>query len=484
MKHYKLFNRVAVFVLAMLSVVWSCDETEYIADDIRNSISEPQISNFSPTSGGAGTQVMIEGNHLATVNKAYIGGVETTIKNRISNTQILIELTGMEVSGNVKLENNKGEAVSSQSFTIVPVVPSIISILPDVTELNPRDVIEISGTNFKSVKGFFVGDVAAEILFRSNNLAKIVVPFVTADEARIRLQYLAGGGFQYIESTQLYTMLKPVIEPTITSCPDEVEHGNSIFITGEYLDRVNNVFFGELELNITSQSFSQLQIYIPDTFTETVEDQLILIHNGDNQLVVKENFKVIVPGTLEHLFYPDVVISAHEGNSSFFDAETGSVYSNCDAPANRLNIEFCGYITNAMYFTIYGPHNIGSIVNNYKCGADGLGALMGTISELNTTRFRVLQESDPIQNALIQKVKNGELVVINEALFEGIALPSSNTISYRNDPNPTYLNLGTVVWFRNETTNKSGFLVVKAINVNWVTLDKSSTMTFDVYFQK
>lgn len=480
----KIFKKITMMVLAALTLTWGCDEAEFIADDIRNGISEPQILSFTPTSGGAGTQVLVEGDHLATVNKAFIGGIETNVKNRISNTRILIELTGLELTGAITLENNKGEASSSASFTVVAIVPSITSINPDVTELNPQDVIEISGSNLKAVKGFFVGDVSAMVLFLSENMARIVVPFVSADEARVRLQYFANGGIQYVESTRLYTMLKPVVEPTITSCPDEVEQGNSIIITGENLDRVNQVFFGELELSVTSQSFGQLQVYFPNTFDETTTAQLKFIHNGTEEQIVKENFKVIVPAVYEYLIYQDVTISAHEGNSSFFDAETGSVYSNCDAPANRLKIEFCGYITNAMYFTIYGPHNIGTIINNYKCGADGLGALMGTISELNTTRFRVLQASDPIQEALIQKVKNRDFSEINEALFEGVALPSSNTISHRNDSNPIYMNLGSVIWFRNENTNKSGFLIVKAINVNFITLDKASTMTFDVLFQK
>lgn len=110
MKKYNFLSTTFLFTLFfMMALFTACGDEEYIAEDIRNSIAQPQILEFAPTSGSARTEVLVKGKHLATVTKAFIGDVETKVENRISDNEILLRVIGNEVSEAIKLVNNKGE---------------------------------------------------------------------------------------------------------------------------------------------------------------------------------------------------------------------------------------------------------------------------------------------------------------------------------------------------------------------------------------
>lgn len=292
MRKTNFLSKNILFILVLLAGLNACEEKEFIASDIRETISVPVIKEFSPVSGSAGHEILITGENLATVYEAYIGGVETKIKNRISNTQILLEVIGMEVTGAIKMINNKGEALSSQNFTVNYTIPAIASILPVVTELWVGDTLLINGSNLEAVVDFYLGEGKAEVLSLNDTKAVILVPYILANAGRVRLEYYAPGEMRFVESTSSYNILKT---PSIISCPNEVEEGTNLTITGADLDVVSKVWFGSLELSIVSQTFNEIIIQIPDHFDTNTEGPLVFIHNTDKELVVKENLLVTVP---------------------------------------------------------------------------------------------------------------------------------------------------------------------------------------------
>lgn len=292
MRKAKIHAKNILFILVLVTAFTACEEKEFIASDIRETISVPVIKEFSPVSGSAGHEILISGENLATVYEASIGGVETKIKNRISNTQILLEVIGMEETGAIKLINNKGEVVSGQNFTMNYVTPAITTVLPVVTELWVGDTILINGSNLQAVVDFYLGEGKAEVLSLNDIKAVILVPYILANTGRVRLEYYAPGETQFVESTSSYTILKT---PSIASCPDEVEKGTNLTITGADLDIVNKVWFGTLELSIVSQTFDEILIQIPDHFDVNTEAPLVFIHNTDKELVVKEKLLITVP---------------------------------------------------------------------------------------------------------------------------------------------------------------------------------------------
>lgn len=471
---------VSVFVMAFFN---ACDDDEYIAEDIRKSIAEPEISEFSPSAGSAGTEIVVKGKHLATVSKAFIGGVETKVENRVSNNELLLRVIGNEISGPIRLVNNKGEAESQDEFSMAYLTPKINSITPEGNELEPRDLLTIKGTNLKTVLGFYFGDVKAEVKALSDTEATVVIPFVEADKAYIRLEHYGKGENVYVQSSVEYVMLKPVVEPVILSVPNEVEEGSTITITGEELDRISKVLFGEIELQIESTSFEELVVLFPkDLLTEDTIDELIVVHNTDRTLVINPEFKATIIPVYSYYFWKDLEISAQEGGSAFLSAKDGMVYDNCAAGNHIPDIDFSGYITNAKYFTFYGPHNTTNILKNYKCGDTGLDETMGAY--LGTeTRFRILNESDEAQNLLIQKVKNGEVDAVNDALFEGISDPAGSTAANKFDTADPGMVEGSVIYFMNKTKGKRGIMHVKTFKINFEELDKSSSVIVDILYE-
>lgn len=485
MKKFKFSTIFLLCALALTAVFSGCDEEEFVAGDIREAIAEPVISEFTPQTGSAGTTILVKGDNLATVNHAYIGGIETKIENRISNSQILLKVIGLEVTGPIKLVNNKGESQSSGNFAMQYVVPAISAITPNQTGFTLRDKVTITGTNLKAVLEFYFGTVKAEVLSLSDTQAEITVPFVEADKARIRLKYYGEGTEKYVESALEYDMLKPVVEPTIASVPDEVEEGNTFVITGEDLDRINKVLFGDIELVIESASFDQVVVLFPEGILEAdTYDQLIAIHNGTVQLVLNPNFLATMVPLYPYYFWQNIELSAHEGGSTFFSAKDGMAFDNCSAPSFVNDLDFSGYITNARYFTIYGPHNTTNVLRNYKCGETGLDELMGNAYLSIETRFRVLDPNNAAHQPLIAKVKDGNIDDVNIELFEGIADPSGSTATNRWDQANQEMVVGSVVYFWNKKKDKRGILHIKSINVNYEVLDRTSTITFDVYYER
>lgn len=485
MKKYSFSSILLFGSVLMMSMFSACDEEEFVAENIRDLVSEPEITEFSPSSGSAGTEITVKGSHLATVNAAFIGGVETKVENRISNNELLLKVIGSEVTGPIKLVNSVGEVVSTETFSMTYVVPAISSIAPDVNAFEPQDVVVINGSNLNAVLGFYFGDVKAEILSLSNTKAEIVVPFVEADLARIRLQYYGAGAEAYVQSVKEYGMLKPVIEPAIISVPDEVEEGSTITITGENLDRISKVYFGEFELVIESVTFSELVVLFPEgLLTEDALDQLVAIHNISHSLVLNAEFTATVIPLYPYYFWENIELSAQAGGSAFFNSKTGMTYDNCAAPSVVVDLDFSGYITNAKYFTIYGPHNTTNVLRNYKCGDTGLDEVMGASYLAIETRFRVLSEGDATQNALIQKVKNAGIEDVNVLLFEGISDPAGSTVANRFDQADPTMQAGSVVYFWNKVKDKRGLIHIKSLNVNYVDLDQASTITMDVYYER
>jgi len=484
MKKYSFLSLLLLGSFLVMSLFSACDEEGFVAENIRDLVSEPEITEFIPASGSAGTEIIVRGNHLATVNAAFIGGVETKVENRISNNELLLKVIGKEVTGPIKLVNSVGEVESGATFTMAYVVPAISSITPEADAFEPRDVVVINGSNLKAVLGFYFGDAQAEVLSLSNTKAEIVVPFVEAEWARIRLQYYGAGAEAYVQSVKEYEMLKPVIEPVIISVPDEVEEGSTITITGENLDRISQVFFGELELVIESVTFSELVVLFPEgLLTADAVDQLTAIHNLTHSLVIHADFEATIIPLYPYYFWENIELSAQEGGSAFFSAKEGMTYDNCSAPSFVDDLDFSGYITNAKYFTIYGPHNTTNVLRNYKCGDTGLDESMGSYMAIET-RFRILSEGDAAHNALIQKVKNAEIEDVNVALFEGISDPSSSTAANKFDLANPEMQVGSVIYFWNKVKDKRGILHVKALNVNYDELDKASTLTMDVYYER
>ena len=105
----------------------------------------PKIAGFSPSSGGAGTTVVVNGSNLANAASVQFGGAEATIVAD-SASQITALLPAGATTGPIVVATPGGTATSSGTFKVLP---RILTVTPGSGSAG--DEIEISGGGFSNV---------------------------------------------------------------------------------------------------------------------------------------------------------------------------------------------------------------------------------------------------------------------------------------------------------------------------------------------
>jgi hypothetical protein len=80
----------------------------------------PQLTSFNPTSGPAGTPVVITGVSLSQTAKVIFGGVKATTFTVNSDTQITAAVPTGAVTGKITIATAGGTTISAASFTVTP----------------------------------------------------------------------------------------------------------------------------------------------------------------------------------------------------------------------------------------------------------------------------------------------------------------------------------------------------------------------------
>ena len=112
----------SLFIFFVLTALAGCNEKES-TDVIEQG--DPQIIEFTPTSGKFGQEITIKGEFLRDIQKATIGGVEATIRYKLSQQEIVIVVPANAGNGKIVLSTKEKKTESEQSFTIVYPVPQV-----------------------------------------------------------------------------------------------------------------------------------------------------------------------------------------------------------------------------------------------------------------------------------------------------------------------------------------------------------------------
>lgn len=101
----------SLFIFLVLTALAGCNEKES-TDVIEQG--DPQIIEFTPTSGKFGQEITIKGEFLRDIQKATIGGVEATIRYKLSQQEIVIVVPANAGNGKIVLSTKeKRRKVSS-----------------------------------------------------------------------------------------------------------------------------------------------------------------------------------------------------------------------------------------------------------------------------------------------------------------------------------------------------------------------------------
>ncbi|MDL2303580.1 IPT/TIG domain-containing protein [Dysgonomonas sp. OttesenSCG-928-D17] len=486
--HYITFISV-LFALFLTS----CDESSQIdTNDVKNALTEPVITSFQPTTGASGTEIILTGTSLSNVDSVYIGGQAVKVKNRISDTKLLVEVTANAVTGKVKAKSPKGTGESSNNFTVTTVVPSITEIVPPTEgSMTIGEIVTITGENLKAVTRIVVDGLEAQQTFVSDTEIGFIVPQATIGASvKVVIEYLNGTETQSIESTDSYTIMRPTVAPSITDCPTTGLIYNTITMTGKDMDVASAAILGGKTINFTSQSPTEIQFVIPTSFAVETKTDLILIYNGSEQMTVVKDFVVTVPAiSPDVLFWGAKTIFAQDPTTTdnFFNAKTGAIYTPCDYATMKNNIYFfINWSTGNKTYQINNPNNSANSTKVFLCNGNSIG----DEKMPNIVKFRFMRPDNKNEGPYYKMVRERTLGKISPEIISeaGISNATLSTPRFNNNNNPANpFVAGDVLMFqkydsKGTTVEEVGFIeIVECIVPE---NPEQSSLTFNCFFQK
>ena len=552
-----------IFKYAMLLVAavacLACNEQIYVEEP---STDAPEVESFSPTSGPVGTIVTVTGKHLNNVNKAYVNGVEVPLYERVSDTQLSFTVSAEASTGKIKLENQFGSYTTEDVFTYTYAVPEIIgSALAESAEMG--GVLLVSGKNLNSVVDvLFTAEGheghKATIRTRNNTELLVQVPYVEAATAKVTFTY--SNGTEVVETAKDsapsigIVRLVPVVS---TKTFERTAVGSAVVLEGVNMHKIEKITVGGYEAVLGNRTETSLQFAVPaGEFVDGDNTASVVIYyfDANESQTLTENFIAFVPMVK---YWEGMKVYGQgrdvEEMSSFFSPETGRVYHNsawrtevdpisykylantCSAANAPKVTEEEYYSVNPYFFfsgvsaghlQINGPANStgqlknfyfqNNSANDYRCPG-----VNGNVYGTPVLRFRYLNPANAAEKALIDKVVNKQIEVINEQDFPidvaatsvaGVAITSASGGLQTKDWCPEYVipsayntNVTTIekdivvmVMYYNhagspsgsnfaENIKRIGFIHITKINFrlyNNTVAPSSSDITFNCYWQK
>ena len=456
MKSHK-FLTAAVAIFA--TVLASC-EKESVKEIVE---SVPVIESFSPKSAPAGAEVVINGESLHNVTEAWIGGVKVEITQKVSKKRLSIKVGKDVTSGKITLVNVSGKGESSETFTCSFAVPQITSsLLQEEAEMGSE--VLISGRYLNSaVSVIFTADGfsnghEAKIISQTDNEIVVKVPYVESSDACISMTYFDGETYK---STDKAVAPIKVIRYVPQIDPSEFTRtavGKSITLTGHYLHNIDKIYVGDFEASCIKTP-GTLSFTIPAGDFEDGETtvELRATYFDENEtIVLKNDFIVYVP-FVKYWENNRTVCQGRFAESpytSFFSPENGVVYENAkwktdldhvaikysNSQWGSANCPKSGVVSDEDYnsvvpyfffssvsgnvLQINSPANSNSQLKNFYISFEGTPSNDYRVPGGNTNlpgtpilTFRYLSPENATENALREKVINGQIEKIDEALF-------------------------------------------------------------------
>ncbi len=249
----------------------------------------PAISSFVPTSGGAGTQIVIQGSGFTGTTGVEVGGSITEFAV-MSDTQLSAWVPLGAVSGPITVRNALGSSTSTESFTIVP-PPTITSFAPGSGA--PGDEVVLTGTGFTGVQavGIGEGDLAG---------SGSATSFVVDSETQITLTVPSGASSGQIfvftnhgsARTQATFVVTAATAPSLTSfTPASAGRGMGVRLFGSGFTGTTSVSFDGVSAQFYLVSDTELQAFVPMTATSGP----ITVTNTLGSVVSSQSFTVLLP---------------------------------------------------------------------------------------------------------------------------------------------------------------------------------------------
>jgi len=465
----RIVNQICTFAAAAgMFFAAGCDDT-YVDEVVKHA---PVIESFSPASAPVGAEIIVTGQYLSGVTKAYIGDVEMVIKEKVSDSRLSIVAGAEGRDGRIVLVNSEGRSESEASFVFSYAVPELkASLLQPSVEMGDR--LLLSGTHLSAVEAvLFTADGddggtpyeghEGDIYEQSESEIVVRVPYVENDNVRITLRYFDGTesvttSLDEAPSIEVIRIVPEFDQPVVL---ERTAVGKTVKLTGKNLDKVDRILVGGFEATVSKQP-SELIFTVPagdfvdgDTETDVVAEYF----DGEENIVLSETFVVYIPFVQ---FWENMRTWGQgrdvETLASFFSPATGRVYANSDwrekvdpisfryqaatcsaantpnksaiteEQYNSVNPYFFFSGLNAGQLQINSPANSNSQLRNFFINATNPSGTKTDENRLPGAKvdcygtpvltFRYLDPSNGTEQALIEQVRNQTLEKIDEEVF-------------------------------------------------------------------
>jgi len=253
----------------------------------------PTISSFAPTSGVAGTSVVITGTNLTGATAVTFNSKSAATFTVDSATQITATVASGTTTGKIIVGTPSGTASSASNFTI--------QNQPTISSFNPTSgavgtAVTITGTNFTGATAVKFNSTAASS-FTVNSDTQITAT-VASGSTTGKITVTAPNGTA--TSATNFTVIVPA--PTITSFnPTTGAAGTSVVITGTNFTGATAVKFnGTAATTFTVNSATQITATVASGSTTGP----IAVTTAGGTATSATNFTVIIPAPTITSFNP------------------------------------------------------------------------------------------------------------------------------------------------------------------------------------
>lgn len=355
----------------------------------------------------------------------------------------------------------------------------------DATTVQPGENMTLTGQNMHLISKVYFGTQEVKIetpqASREQQSLTVIVPTGVFEDTQVMpLSIVYNSVHRIVVCEELTVYIAPVIPATSTTLSGEVKPGDIITITGTDLNIITSVLANTDAATITSKTATAIAFKAPEVDADT-EFTITLVY--DNSLGT--NQKLVVPGKImvkkeviiefPYHHWEGVTLGAGGTECALFNAVTGKTITPCDLFEQQADVDFAMDATSSVSARLLNPANINdAFMKAQLCGGTPLsedGKSYETVRKNLKTQFKILNTGNATENALIQKVMNGEITDVKEDI--GTLSISTNT--------PT-AEAGSVLVFKNTNKDKMGIIWVKAVTLG----EKKdlNTISMDVYYEK
>ena len=242
------------------------------AIDVTNNKLDPNTNESGTVRAYVGTEVTAVGFNLDKVGGVKIGGKDAEIVRKDIRTLVFkipaLDLPQADEPAKVRLEvfeqGTDTRVFQYDYFVTIPVTDALISGFTPKSGTVGTEVT-LSGRNLTQVTQVSFAGVNGDIQACLDESVTVLVPAVPGSEANSEIAITAtwGGGTIDVTAAEKFQLKRPAF--TAFTQQDDVHLGDEIVLSGENLDLVDGVKWGDVDLLISEQSATSLTIKVPSS---------------------------------------------------------------------------------------------------------------------------------------------------------------------------------------------------------------------------